>query len=64
MFAVLSAARFKRADYLLPPIPFAAIAVGCAAEAWLAIAHEPAHGPDREVAVRRERSRRSWSGGW
>src|SRR5207248_10956443 len=36
MFAVMSTARFKRADYLLPAYPFAAVALGCAAEAWLA----------------------------
>jgi 4-amino-4-deoxy-L-arabinose transferase-like glycosyltransferase len=36
MVAVLSTARFKRADYLLPAYPFAAVALGCAAEAWLA----------------------------
>jgi hypothetical protein len=36
MVAVLSAAKFKRADYLLPAYPFAAITLGCAAEAWLA----------------------------
>lgn len=36
MFAVLSAARFKRADYLLPLYPGAAMVLGCAAEAWLA----------------------------
>jgi 4-amino-4-deoxy-L-arabinose transferase-like glycosyltransferase len=35
MVAVMSAARFKRADYLLPAYPFAAVAVGCVAEAWL-----------------------------
>ncbi len=35
MFAVLSAARFKRADYLLPLFPGAALALGCAAERWL-----------------------------
>lgn len=34
MLAVLSAAGFKRADYLLPLYPGAAIAFGCAAEAW------------------------------
>lgn len=34
--AVLSAAKFKRADYLLPAFPGAAIALGCAAERWLA----------------------------
>ena len=34
MFLVLSAAGFKRADYLLPLYPGAAIAFGCAAEAW------------------------------
>ena len=33
--AVLSAARFKRADYLLPAFPGAAIALGCAAQRWL-----------------------------
>jgi len=36
MFAVLSTAKFKRADYLLPLFPFAAIVMGSAAEAWLA----------------------------
>src|SRR5262249_17327700 len=36
MFAVMSTAHFKRSDYLLPMYPFAAIALGCAAEAWLA----------------------------
>jgi 4-amino-4-deoxy-L-arabinose transferase-like glycosyltransferase len=41
MFAVLSTARFKRADYLLPLYPFAAIAAGCAAEAWLAARKDP-----------------------
>jgi 4-amino-4-deoxy-L-arabinose transferase-like glycosyltransferase len=35
MFVVMSAAKFKRADYLLPLFPFAALAVGCAAESWL-----------------------------
>jgi hypothetical protein len=35
MFVVLSCARFKRADYLLPAYPFAAIVVGCAAQSWL-----------------------------
>jgi 4-amino-4-deoxy-L-arabinose transferase-like glycosyltransferase len=41
MFVVLSSARFKRADYLLPAYPFAAIAVGSAAEAWLAARRNP-----------------------
>jgi 4-amino-4-deoxy-L-arabinose transferase-like glycosyltransferase len=36
MIGVLSTAKFKRADYLLPAYPFAALALGCAAEAWLA----------------------------
>ncbi|WP_145233396.1 ArnT family glycosyltransferase [Urbifossiella limnaea] len=36
MFAVLSAAKFKRADYLLPLYPGAAVVLGCAAERWLA----------------------------
>lgn len=31
---VLSLARFKRADYLLPAFPGAALAIGCAFEAW------------------------------
>ncbi len=35
MVAVLSASRFKRADYLLPAFPGAAIALGCAAARWL-----------------------------
>ncbi len=38
---VLSAAKFKRADYLLPAYPFAAIVVGCGAEAWLATRGDP-----------------------
>jgi 4-amino-4-deoxy-L-arabinose transferase-like glycosyltransferase len=41
MFAVLSAARFKRADYLLPLYPGAAIVLGCAAERWLATRRNP-----------------------
>jgi 4-amino-4-deoxy-L-arabinose transferase-like glycosyltransferase len=41
MFAVLSAARFKRADYLLPLFPGAAVALGCAAERWLAARTDP-----------------------
>ena len=41
MFAVMSTARFKRADYLLPAFPFAAIVVGCAAEAWVATRNQP-----------------------
>jgi 4-amino-4-deoxy-L-arabinose transferase-like glycosyltransferase len=36
MIGVLSTAKFKRADYLLPAYPFAALALGCAADAWLA----------------------------
>jgi hypothetical protein len=35
MFVVMSTAKFKRADYLLPLFPFAALAVGSAAETWL-----------------------------
>lgn len=35
MVAVLSAARFKRADYLLPALPGAALVLGCAAQHWL-----------------------------
>lgn len=41
MVAVLSAARFKRADYLLPVFPGAALVVGCAAERWLAARTSP-----------------------
>jgi hypothetical protein len=41
MFAVLSAAQFKRADYLLPLYPGAAIVLGCAAEQWLATRSDP-----------------------
>jgi 4-amino-4-deoxy-L-arabinose transferase-like glycosyltransferase len=41
MFAVLSAAQFKRADYLLPLYPGAAIVLGCAAERWLASRANP-----------------------
>lgn len=36
MVGVLSCAKFKRADYLLPAYTGVAIALGCAAEAWLA----------------------------
>lgn len=35
MVAVLSIAKFKRADYLLPAFPGAAIVLGCTAERWL-----------------------------
>lgn len=35
MVGVLSAAQFKRADYLLPAFPGAALALGCAACGWL-----------------------------
>lgn len=41
MVVVLSTARFKRADYLLPAYPFAALALGCAAESWLATRTNP-----------------------
>ena len=41
MVAVLSASRFKRADYLLPAVPGAAIALACAAERWLAARTRP-----------------------
>jgi 4-amino-4-deoxy-L-arabinose transferase-like glycosyltransferase len=41
MAAVLSTARFKRADYLLPAYPFAALALGCAAESWLTTRTNP-----------------------
>ncbi|MFO0797021.1 MAG: glycosyltransferase family 39 protein [Gemmataceae bacterium] len=41
MFAVLSAAKFKRADYLLPLYPGAAVVLGCAAERWLATRSNP-----------------------
>jgi 4-amino-4-deoxy-L-arabinose transferase-like glycosyltransferase len=34
MVAILSLARFKRADYLLPAFPGAALFLGCAAERW------------------------------
>jgi 4-amino-4-deoxy-L-arabinose transferase-like glycosyltransferase len=41
MLAVLSASQFKRADYLLPAFPGAAIALGCAAERWLSTRTNP-----------------------
>ncbi len=41
MVVVLSASRFKRADYLLPAFPGAAIALGCAAERWRASRADP-----------------------
>ena len=36
MVTILSTSHFKRSDYLLPAYPFAAIALGCAAETWFA----------------------------
>jgi 4-amino-4-deoxy-L-arabinose transferase-like glycosyltransferase len=50
MFAVLSAAKFKRADYLLPAFPGAAIALGCAAEGWLASRTNPLTGRAAKAA--------------
>jgi 4-amino-4-deoxy-L-arabinose transferase-like glycosyltransferase len=41
MVVVLSASKFKRADYLLPAFPGAAVALGCAAERWLASRERP-----------------------
>ena len=41
IFTVLSTAHFKRADYLLPAFPFAALMLGCAAESWLATRVRP-----------------------
>jgi 4-amino-4-deoxy-L-arabinose transferase-like glycosyltransferase len=41
MVTVLSTAHFKRSDYLLPAYPFAAMALGCAAETWLASRKRP-----------------------
>lgn len=41
MIGVLSAAHFKRADYLLPAFPGAAIVLGCAAERWLTSRERP-----------------------
>src|SRR5262249_19564427 len=35
MVALLSCARFKRSDYLLPAYPGLALFLGCAAESWL-----------------------------
>jgi hypothetical protein len=35
MLLLLSSAKFKRADYLLPLFPGAALVLGCAAESWL-----------------------------
>ncbi|MCS7021753.1 MAG: glycosyltransferase family 39 protein [Gemmataceae bacterium] len=35
IFLLLSTAQFKRADYLLPAYPFAALLVGCAGDDWL-----------------------------
>jgi hypothetical protein len=44
MFVVLSAAQFKRADYLLPLYPGAAIVLGCSADRWLASRTDPRTG--------------------
>jgi hypothetical protein len=41
MFAVLSCSRFKRADYLLPAYPGAAIFLGCAIERWYLMRNQP-----------------------
>ncbi|MBL8797418.1 MAG: glycosyltransferase family 39 protein [Planctomycetia bacterium] len=41
MFAGLSCAGFKRADYLLPAYPGAALLLGCAAERWYQTARQP-----------------------
>jgi len=41
MVAVLSASQFKRADYLLPAFPGAALALGCAAQRWLSSRENP-----------------------
>ncbi len=41
MVAVLSLSKFKRADYLLPAFPGAAIALGCASERWLSSRTNP-----------------------
>ncbi|QJW97765.1 glycosyltransferase family 39 protein [Frigoriglobus tundricola] len=41
MVAVLSAAQFKRADYLLPAFPGAALALGCAVERWISSRENP-----------------------
>lgn len=35
VFLLLSSAQFKRADYLLPAYPFAAMFIGCTVERWL-----------------------------
>ncbi len=45
MVALLSAMKFKRADYLLPAYPGAALFVGCVAERWLG--HVRASAPTR-----------------
>ena len=50
MVAVLSASRFKRADYLLPAFPGAALALGCAAERWLASRTNPRSATRAKVA--------------
>jgi 4-amino-4-deoxy-L-arabinose transferase-like glycosyltransferase len=41
MFLLLSCMRFKRADYVLPAYPGAALVLGCAAERWLRSAARP-----------------------
>ena len=41
MLAVLSLARFKRADYLLPAYPGAALFLGCVAERWYRASPRP-----------------------
>jgi 4-amino-4-deoxy-L-arabinose transferase-like glycosyltransferase len=42
VLAVLSCMRFKRADYLLPAYPGAALLLGCVAERWYRRAQHPA----------------------
>jgi hypothetical protein len=48
MFGLLSLARFKRADYLLPAYPGAALFIGCAAEQWY---QQRSHGSRRAAAA-------------
>jgi 4-amino-4-deoxy-L-arabinose transferase-like glycosyltransferase len=41
MFVILSTAKFKRADYLLPLFPGTALVLGCAAESWFLSRSDP-----------------------
>ena len=58
MVGVMSTAHFKRADYLLPAYPFAALALGCAGRSLAAFPDQQEYHSRGEVSVRRHARRR------